>query len=416
MSNFKINMSHFLCSLIIFLQLLWMQKRVFFPSSNGMVYNIIYYMKYIGAIVLFFYTISKKRDYDVIQVQKKYIRLFAPLFILIIVVEFITLCDGRIVDEFGVSYWTRALSYILNKICIFSEIACIYILCRKETIKCISNALIFDGLLIVSLVIVKCGIFETLKVFFAVFNLIPKNSAMKLLELHEITYCTGLCIIYYMFFYKNKTKSDIIRIILMIIIFILGGKRIAFIGIVVASLFSLIIRKSGLTIKGITIFGFIGVVVCILYIILLYKHNLLSYLKNGGVDVMGRDIIYNYFMDRTEFSVFSVGWGVAAVTKVTENMTRFAVGNMVNVKGLHNDILKMYIELGFWGCTVWCAFNLLYVPKKIYKKFGRKRATLYMSLIIFAFITYLTDNTENYPVFQTILFIIPLACSLEKEE
>ena len=90
-------------------------------------------------------------------------------------------------------------------------------------------------------------------------------------------------------------------------------------------------------------------------------------------------------------------------------MSKSEVGNMASARGLHNDVLKMYIECGFIGSLIWLTYNWLYVPINIFKKVGKKQATLYIALTIFAFITYLTDNTENYFAFQVILLLLPLA-------
>ena len=92
------------------------------------------------------------------------------------------------------------------------------------------------------------------------------------------------------------------------------------------------------------------------------------------------------------------------------------MGNMYLIRGLHNDLLKMYIECGFWGYVIWLILTLIYVPEKIKNKLGVRSATIYLALNIFAFITYLTDNTESYFVFQTILLTFPLVLKENRKE
>ena len=82
---------------------------------------------------------------------------------------------------------------------------------------------------------------------------------------------------------------------------------------------------------------------------------------------------------------------------------------MVAVRGIHNDILEIYIEAGFLGSLLWFGYQWLYVPLKLYNNMSKRTATLYMALIIYSFITYFTDNTEGYFVFQVTLFTLPLA-------
>ena len=104
-----------------------------------------------------------------------------------------------------------------------------------------------------------------------------------------------------------------------------------------------------------------------------------------------------------------MGWGMAGVAKVVENMDRSEVLYMASVRGLHNDIMKIYINFGFLGSLIWYAINLIYIPVRFLKEYGKRTATIYMSLILYMFITYLTDNTEGYFVCQITLFLIPIA-------
>lgn len=414
MKRNTVNISRVLCCIVLFMQLIWLQKNILFPSIPHSIYVIIYYMKYFGSFILLIYTIYIKKETYNKKVIKKYIYIFLPVIALFTIIELFALINSSVVKTYGFSYWSRAFSYFLDKLCIFINLSCIFLLCKKHTMRCISNTLIVNEVLILAIVIIRCGIWETLKSFLCIIGILEGNTATKLLEVHELTYCIGLCLIYYMFF--SKTKENKKRIFILIIFFFLGGKRIGFLGIVISGLFALFVYKKGLTKKGITFFGIIITVICIFYINTLYDGEFVSYMSAKGIDLMGRDVIYNYFTERTNFSLKETGLGISAVSMVLDNLTKSDVGNIYMIRGLHNDILKIYIECGFWGFVVWLLINLVYIPKKIYTKLGKDSATVYFSLIIFAFITYLTDNTENYFVFQTILFIIPLVINNAIEE
>ena len=409
MRNYKINIFHFICVTILLLQLIRMQIDICFPNISGTLYQIIYYMKYLGAGILIFFTLKKRnKNKEIIEKVKRYVKIFLPLFILFVIVEIIACIQSPVPREYGISYWTRMTANILDKITILTEIICISIICGEDAIKCISNTLIKDGLLILLITILKTGIMETFETFLVILGIAEENQATMMLEVHELTYCVGLCILYYLFFDDRKTKGDIVRICILTIIFVLGGKRIGFAGIIIAGIVSLIIHKRNLSLILIKSIGILGTVICMIYVYLLYDGEVLSSLNELGINVMGRDEIYNYYMDRTEFSPTFLGWGIAGVSKTIEHMPKEEVGNMVAVRGLHNDILKIYIEFGFIGSLLWYAFNLIYLPTMIYKKIGKYQAKVYMCLAIYAFITYLTDNTENYFVFQVIFLIIPL--------
>lgn len=412
----KINLSFALCEMTLIMQLLWMQKKVFFPNIDGFLYNILYYMKYIVTIIVIVYSLMIKREEKDKEISKKYVYIFIPLIILIILIQIIASLDSPISELYGIKYWTRFLTYFLDKIFIIIFAVCISYICKKNTIKCISNSLLIDGFLIVTMVVIKYGFGEIFNAFMAILGIYPENPAMKILEVHELTYCIGLCLIYYLFFSKGEKKKDMIRIILLSIIFVLGGKRIAFAGIIVSGMISIIIHRKELTSKSIIAIGLIGIIICYCYIAILYNGSFMSAMTEHNINVMGRDLIYQYFIKRTELSIDYHGWGFASVSKVIETMSRSEVQNMINVRGLHNDILKIYIECGFIFFFFWLFINMIYITLQILKKIGKKEATFYITLIIFAFITYLTDNTENYFVFQIILCASPLAMKMINEE
>ncbi len=414
MRTFKINKARLLCGIVIILQLLWLQKKIIWPSLSGTLYQIIYYMKYFGSAVLLVYTLSKHRDSAISKRQKNYIRIFLPLFLIYALVEIVALFSSPIVSDFAASYWTRFLAYVLDKVCILIMISCIWLLLKEKAVDCITSAFLADGILIFLLTMYRTGIGDTLRSFLVVFRLAEGNTASSFFEVHELTFCLGLCIIYYLFFKKKKESRDWIRIILLMVLFVLGGKRIGFAGIAVAMAFALFIHRKGLRRHTLVNIGIAGTVICIVYVALLYSGDLLSYLAKKEVNVMGRDIIFSYFLQRTKFSYDSLGWGLYSTSKAVSSMSRFEMGNLAGV-AIHNDILKIYIECGFLGSMLWYLFNLVYVPVKIFHKLGKYEAALYMSLIIFAFITYLTDNTENYFVFQVTLLLIPLVAVRNKE-
>lgn len=404
MSKFRISRNGLVCGTVVFLQLLWMQTKVFFPGLGGIAYQLLYYMKYIGTFAVFALALSTPRESKITARQREYIKLFIPLFALYFIVELFSFFSSPVTQAYGISFVTRSIAYILDKICVVLMVSSVWILRKDKAIDCVCGALLFDSVLIILFAIPRIGVSGIIYTLGEVFGL--AESPSSLLEVHELTYCIGLCLIYYLFF--SKEKLNLGKLVLLIFFFIIGGKRIAFAGIVVSGIFAFFVRKKGLR-KG-TIFtvGLVGIAVCFGYIAILYNGEFLTTMATYGINVMGRDAIYSYFLTRTKFSPDHLGWGLAGVSKMIENMSRSEVGNMVVVRGLHNDILKIYIDFGFLGSLLWFVYQLLYMPIQLFKKLGKQDATLYLALAIFAFVTYLTDNTENYFVFQSILFLIPL--------
>lgn len=73
---------------------------------------------------------------------------------------------------------------------------------------------------------------------------------------------------------------------------------------------------------------------------------------------------------------------------------------MISIKALHNDLLKMYIEIGFVGFGLWTAWWLVRKPNILMKKYGIEKAFICLLFIVFSFVLYTTDNTESYTNYQ----------------
>lgn len=397
--------THLICGTVIFLQLLSAQITKYWPALDN---KLLYYMQYFCAAILFVAALGNERNKKVSLMIHNYIKMFYPFVILFAVVEAIALFSSPAVSEYGIRYWTRFAANVLNKICIFIEIASLVFLCKDKTIDCLSTTFIINGLFITAITVIRAGIVNTVKAFGAVFGIVESDLAVDLLEVHGLTYCFGICIIYYLFQDRRTRKENLPRVILMILLFILGGKRIAMGAIVVSGLFDIFVRRKGLSKTTISVFGSIGVAICITWIALLYNGEAMIFFSTHDINVMGRDVLNSYFIKRTEFGISHLGWGYAATGKLFENMSRAEMGNMVSVRGLHNDIFKIYIECGFVFGIVWYVLNLFYLPTKIFSRMGKKAATLYLTLTIFTFICYLTSNLEGDSLYQVVYLLMPL--------
>ena len=91
---------------------------------------------------------------------------------------------------------------------------------------------------------------------------------------------------------------------------------------------------------------------------------------------------------------------------------------MVSIRALHNDFLKMYIELGFIGFCLWVFWWLLKMPKILQKRYGIKKVFVCLLLVLYAFVLYTTDNAESYTYFQMQLaaFIMYICCFYDEKK
>ena len=399
--------------IILFLQFLTIQFDVF--GLTGVVYRFVLFSKYTGAIALFLYARSRKVKVDHISECKLYESSFIGYFIILVMVQLFTIAHSPIFHAYGFSYITRSAAGFLDRICFLLEVVSICQLVGTEAIKCLTDVSIFDGVIVTVITIARCGLANTMKTFLVPIGVLSENNATTMLEVHELTYVLGILLIYYLFHEKDLRQYRL-KILIMILLFWLGNKRIGFAAVFIAALFVLFVRKRGLSRKMLFLTGICGVVICLGYIALLYDNRFFEIMSAYGINLMGRNSIYGFFLRRTHFSPSYMGWGLSATSKAMEHMTYAELGNLVVARGVHNDLLKIYVEFGFLGYILWLIFFMIDLPLNLFRKFGKKTTTLYMALIIYAFITYATDNTEGYPVFQVALFMIPLAASLTEKE
>lgn len=410
-SRLTVKKTHLLCAITLLLTLFSGQSSKLFGISGGAAYQLLYYSKYISALFLVAYALSRPRkvsDYEV----KRLLTILLPLVVLMIVVECFAVFTSPVPAMYGIRYWTRSLAVFLDRFCIYAVVIGIWELCGDEAIECITNTFIVDEILIFISAIFHVGVAGIVESFLGAFAF--SEGASNYFEVHELTFAIGLCIIYYLFFAERK-KHNTGKLVFLVISFILGSKRIGMAGIAAAGLFSLFVHKKGLSRRKLITIGIVGVLVCYGYLFIVYNNEFFAILNEHGINNMGRDLIYAYFVRRTKLSPTQMGWGMAGVAKVVENMDRSEVMYMAAVRGVHNDILKIYINFGFVGSLIWYAFNLIYFPVKFMNEYGKKAATIYMALILYLFITYLTDNTESYFVCQVALLLIPITEYLKEK-
>ena len=83
---------------------------------------------------------------------------------------------------------------------------------------------------------------------------------------------------------------------------------------------------------------------------------------------------------------------------------------------MHNDIVTMYIELGFWGFAFWIWYSWNGRIVWCQKEFGMQTALLLLYETIYSFITYATDNTVFYCYINTVFMLLPIAMAIGEQE
>ena len=236
---------------------------------------------------------------------------------------------------------------------------------------------------------------------------------MRALEIHDITFLFGQFFIYYMMFAPKSTKPErrIRRfgIFLSIFFILLGLKRSVLPAVLLVCVYVKLlrmIRKPGKLIlaTGIGLALFFWV-----YLYLTRSGILVKYLESLGIDMMGRDVLWSLPNDYYELSPFWKGLGFEAVTDLVSKWHQEGLIN--RPYPLHNDILKIFIELGALGFTLWEGIHYILYPAYWMKRHDTQTGMLYMAVLLYMTVTYLTDNTAFYFWSCIGLRLIPMSYS-----
>ena len=125
--------------------------------------------------------------------------------------------------------------------------------------------------------------------------------------------------------------------------------------------------------------------------------------------MMGCDVLWSLPNDYYELSPFWKGLGFEGVTDLVNMWYR--EGLIKRALQLHNDILKIFIELGALGYTLWAGIHYIFYPSYWMTRHNMETGMLYMAILVYMTATYLTDNTAFYFWSCIGLRLIPMSYS-----
>lgn len=379
-----------------------------FPfAESGSALNFFYWTKFALAIVVVSYAAFSvtKRDVELKSICKRTRHLFFIPWLLMILYS----CIIWIMQKTAIPYITRGISnFIANIIPILLGVALVLIY-REGIIRLVVIAICMMAFTNYIMGIIVNGLAFVVQLF----NINCEESTFRIYkELHEIAYIAGLLLLYY--FHKKEYRLNKGWLISVFIVFFFAWKRIGILALVMAFIFYALLKhinKSGKK-STVTACGIVALVLSILYVWMSASDELSTLLHEYGINMMGRDVIYSYFRKFCDFSIIYLGHGIGFVSRQFNFITWEDVGVMIALKqGLHNDLFSLYLEIGMIGFITWCVYQLIYIPQKIRKWFGIDCAVRCFTYIIYTFVTYTTDNTLRYFVYQmTLVILIAVTC------
>ncbi len=379
-----------------------------FPfTDSGATQNFFYWTKFalsIGTIIYATFCVSK-REVELKKMCKRVCNLFLVPWIFMLLYS----CVVWITQKTASPYITRGVSnFIANVIPILLGVSLV-IIYKERIIRLVVIAICLMAFTNYTMGIIVNGPSFLVQLF----NINCEESTYRVYkELHEIAYIAGLLLLYY--FHKKDYRLNKGWLISVFIVFFFAWKRIGILALAIALLFYALLRhinKSGKKFN-VAACGVIAFILSVLYVWMSASDELSILLHEYGINMMGRDVIYSYFRKFCDFSIDYPGRGIGFVSRQFNYLTWEDVGAMVALKqGLHNDLFSLYLEIGMIGFIAWVVYQLIYIPKKIREWSEIDCVVRCFTYIIFTFVTYTTDNTLRYFVYQmTLVILIAATC------
>lgn len=227
--------------------------------------------------------------------------------------------------------------------------------------------------------------------------------AMVKLEDSRLAYAFVILLIYCCCHFE-WTPGKLAMMCIAVFCFLLGMKRSAMLAFFVAMSVGLLYMRCPLACRKyvvrLTIFGTLGF--AMLYIPFIRFGFLEKMVERFGIDTSSRTRIYDVYKQFYEFSPFYMGKGLGWIQRRVSDHMGVTGRYTLAFYDVHNDYLRMFIELGFWGYVSWLLLMFPAIAWYTLKRTGRKGGAVVLGAILFLFVTYMTENV--YYSYPTIIF------------
>ena len=339
---------------------------------------------------------------------------FFPIFLLLIAVYALVSMYIWVTDFSQSSLINRAWQKILFQIITIIYAVFMCYLFEEKAIHYLFFCMCTANAAIMLLEMPKYGFVESVtSVVTCIVTFGEAEGFVRALEIHDITFLFGQFLIYYLMFSPKSTKAEKrmkrCGVILSVFFMLVGLKRSTFPAVLLVCVYVKLLRllkkpRKLILATGISLFLFFY-----LYLYLTRSGILVAFLESLGIDMMGRDVLWRLSNEYYQLSPLWKGLGFEGVTDLVNMWVREGLIN--RAYPLHNDILKIFIELGALGFTLWAGINYIVYPNYWMKKHDTETGLLYMAILAYMTVTYLTDNTAFYFWCCIGLRLIPMSFS-----
>ena len=301
----------------------------------------------------------------------------------------------------------------------FQMITIIYAVCMCYLFEERAVDFLFLGMVITNAGIMllempKYGIAESIiSVVTCIVTFGGASGFVRAMEIHDITFLFGQFLIYYLMFAPRRTPTEKRRKYacagICLFFMLVGLKRSTLPAVAVVCIYVAILQKMKKPEKLIMATGIGLFLFSYVYVYLARSGIMVEFMESMGIEMLGRDKLWTLPNDYYEFSPFWKGLGFEGVDDLINLF--YQQGLITSTYPLHNDFLRVFIELGAVGFTLWSGVFYILYPIYWIKHHDTKTGMLYMALLCYMTVTYLTDNTAFYFWCCIGLRLIPMSYS-----
>ena len=371
----------------------------------------------LGAIACAFLDILVEADFPNVRKAAGYL----PMFLLLIALYTLVTMFIWITDFTKRAVISRGAQKILFQLITIIYAVCMCYLFEERGVNILFFCMCATNGAIMLLEMPKYGIAESISsVVTCVVTFGEAEGYVRDLEIHDITFLFGQFLVYYLMFAPRGTQKERrfrrLAVILCVFFMLVGLKRSTLPAVAMAAVYVFLVRRVKKPSRVIMATGILFFLFFYLYLYLVRTGILVDFLESLGIDLMGRRLLWSLPNPYYEFSPLWKGLGFEGVTELTGIW--YEAGILNHPYPLHNDILRLFIELGAPGFTLWSAINYILYPRYWMRSHDTETGLLYMALLAYMTVTYLTDNTALYFWSCVGLRLIPMSFSYRarKEE
>ena len=293
--------------------------------------------------------------------------------------------------------------------------ATIYLFGGKGIWYCL-GAMCAANFISVLVVIYTGGLTEFLQEFYTLLITFSKETGplMTRLETHDLTFAFGPFLLYLLLHWKTS-PYPVFWLVVVSFFCLVGLKRIAFPALALALLTALLLRRlpDRAARQTAVCVSIAMMVVSFLYIAGI-RYGLFDYLEAQlGLDTKGRALLFANVAPYYEISFTYMGRGTGFERMVEWLSGAVQAVPMRTQTQIHNDFLRMYLNIGFIGYWVWL---WSWLPARLgywFRQAGKDAGCLFLGICVYCFVLYATDNAIYYPYTMIACALVPMACRFD---